>query len=130
MKGSTRALRPIARDEIYRIANEAIRNASAHSGATQLWVEITYRANFQLDIRDNGHGIADTYLLQGRPGHYGLTGMQERAASVGGKLHIRSSPEGTTVSVVIPGRDVYEHAFRWGARLLDRLLFRDSIRWR
>jgi signal transduction histidine kinase len=129
-KGSTHELHPIARDEIYRIAYEAIRNASAHSGATQLWVEITYRANFQLDIRDNGHGIADTYLLHGRPGHYGLAGMQERAASVGGELHIRSSPEGTTVSVIIPGRGVYKDVYGWRARLLDRLLVRDSIRWR
>jgi signal transduction histidine kinase len=126
--GPPRNLQPIARDEIYRIAYEAIRNASVHSEATQLDCEITYRGNFQLDIRDNGHGMPDTYLLNGRRGHYGLAGMQKRAASVGGKLQIRSSPDGTTVSFSVRGHMVYEDAYGWRARLLDRLLIRDRIR--
>jgi signal transduction histidine kinase/ligand-binding sensor domain-containing protein len=127
-KGSLRELHPIARDELYRIAYEAIRNASAHSAATQLWIEISYRANFQLDIRDNGRGMAQAFLLHGRPGHYGLAGMQERADSVGARLDIRSSSDGTTVSVIIPGRGVYEDAYGWRARVLDTFLVRNSER--
>lgn len=111
--GRVRELHPIARDEVYRIAYEAIRNACAHSKCTKLKIDLIYRRNFTLTIRDNGRGIDDVVLLSGRTGHFGLIGMRERAAATGGKLTISSSEKhGTVVSVLVPGRVMYESGGR------------------
>jgi signal transduction histidine kinase/ligand-binding sensor domain-containing protein len=103
-------LHPIARDEVYRIAYEAIRNACAHSGARDLWIELEYNRRFHMTIRDNGRGVSEEILRGGRAGHFGLAGMRERALFIGGDFNISSSPEnGTTVSVVIPGQAIYRN---------------------
>ena len=106
--GLPRELHPIARDEVYRIGYEAIHNACMHSGATELRVEIAYARKFRLVIRDNGRGIESGILHRGRPGHFGLAGMRERAAGTGGQLSISSSSRGTSVSLVIPGPTIYK----------------------
>lgn len=109
-RGSIRQMHPIARDEVYRIAYEAIRNACAHSGGNDLSIELQYKRQFRLKVRDNGRGVDEEILQTGKPGHFGLAGMRERASFVGGNLHISSSPRhGTVVSVVIPGQAVYKH---------------------
>jgi signal transduction histidine kinase len=107
--GMDREMHPIARDEIYRIAYEAIRNACAHSGGTRIDIGLHYRRrSLQLDVHDNGRGIDPTVQQAGRVGHFGLTGMRERALSLGGTLSILSTPNvGTTVSLRLPGNAVY-----------------------
>jgi signal transduction histidine kinase/ligand-binding sensor domain-containing protein len=107
--GMDRELHPIARDEVYRIGYEAIRNACMHSGGTELRIQIHYRRrSLQLDVQDNGRGMDATLLESGRAGHFGLTGMRERALSLGGTLKIVSTPDlGTTVSLCLPGKAVY-----------------------
>src|SRR4030095_8129183 len=56
--GSPRDLVPLLRDEIYKIAGEALRNAFQHSQAKQIDVEIRYEERvFQLRIRDDGRGL-------------------------------------------------------------------------
>jgi signal transduction histidine kinase/ligand-binding sensor domain-containing protein len=127
--GAAQELHPIARDEVYRIAHEAIRNTVAHSGATDLRVELNYGGKFRLEVRDNGRGIERAVLLHGRPGHYGLAGMRERAAGAGGKLHVSSSPNGTTVVLTIAGRAIYRGIYGLRARLLDRVLMRHRKHW-
>jgi signal transduction histidine kinase len=127
--GVVRELHPIARDEVYRIAYEAIRNAVAHSGATKLRIEIAYGGEFRLEIHDDGRGIDAQTLLRGRPSHYGLAGMRERAAGAGGKLAIVSSPEGTTVTLRIPGHAIYKQPYGLCAQLRDRLLMRHRPKW-
>jgi signal transduction histidine kinase len=102
--GDARELHPIVRDELYRIGNEAIQNAKAHSHAGQLRIDLTYGQDVTLRIRDNGVGIDPTYATNGREGHFGLQGMRERAARIGGRLTILSSAEsGTDISVIVPG---------------------------
>jgi signal transduction histidine kinase len=104
-----RDLHPIAQDEIYRIGYEAIRNACLHSNAGELRIEIGFHRTFRLEIYDNGQGISDETLNLGRPGHFGLTGMRERASQLGGKLEIASSAQhGTTISLRLPGHAVYK----------------------
>ena len=66
--GHVRELHPIAGDEIYRIASEAIRNACAHSGARDLWIQIAYQRRFQLTISDNGQGFDQALLRGGKSG--------------------------------------------------------------
>jgi signal transduction histidine kinase/ligand-binding sensor domain-containing protein len=118
--GLDRELHPIAHDEIYRIGYEAIRNACAHSGGTELDIEIRYRRrSFQLVIRDNGRGIDPNLQHAPKPGHFGLTGMRERASRLGGTLNIVSKPNvGTAVSLQLPGNSIYfDHPWKPLARL-------------
>jgi signal transduction histidine kinase len=127
--GSVREMHPIARDEVYRIAHEAIRNACAHSGGNDLWIELQYKRRFHLKVRDNGRGVNDQVLKFGKPGHFGLAGMRERALFMGGNLHIGSSPHsGTVVSVVIPGQAIYKHPSRGLAAWLVDVLRPKSSR--
>ena len=108
--GITRNLHPIVRDETFRIAGEALRNALRHAGAKQIEVEIVYdRQQFRLRVRDDGKGIDPQVLQhQGRPGHFGLPGMRERAAVVGGKLTVWSALDaGTEIELTVPGANAY-----------------------
>lgn len=119
--GMDRELHPIARDEIYRIGYEAIRNACAHSGGTTINVDLYYRRrSLQLDIHDNGRGIDPTFQRTGKARHFGLTGMRERALSLGGTFNIVSTPNvGTTVSLRLPGNAIYlNHPWRPHLRIL------------
>jgi signal transduction histidine kinase len=110
VEGETRDLHPILRDEVYRIACEALRNAFQHSGAARIEVGIHYDdKQFWVCIRDNGKGIDPKVLDgRGREGHYGLTGMRERAKLAGGKLTVRSTLDsGTEVELTIPASRAY-----------------------
>lgn len=56
LRGESREMHPIARDEVYRIGFEAIQNACAHSGGTQVMVELEYDHELRLRVRDDGKG--------------------------------------------------------------------------
>ena len=122
VEGETRDLHPIARDEIYKVAAEALRNAYRHAHASRVEVEIRYdRQEFRLRVRDDGRGI-DPAVLAGQEieGHYGLRGMPERATLIGGKLAVWSETgAGTEVELSIPARAVYATAGArsWWSRL-------------
>jgi signal transduction histidine kinase len=105
VEGAARELHPILRDDIYRIAREALLNAFRHAQARKIEAEITYDDRFlRLRIRDDGQGIDPALLRTGRDGHWGLRGMRERAQQIGGKLEIWSEAgAGTEVDLRIPG---------------------------
>ena len=108
--GKSRRLHPIVRDELYRVAAEALRNALRHAQATQIEVELRYRRRqFELHIRDDGRGIDPELTATGdREGHFGLKGMRERAAISGGKLTVWSAPGvGTEIEAAIPASRAY-----------------------
>ncbi|HTC47014.1 MAG TPA: two-component regulator propeller domain-containing protein [Candidatus Aquilonibacter sp.] len=110
VEGTPRDLNPILRDEVYRIACEALRNAFRHAKARQIEAEIRYDGgHFGLRVRDDGKGIDPTVLGgDGRQGHYGLHGMRERAEVVGGKLTVWSDlNSGTEVELSIPAAAAY-----------------------
>lgn len=109
VEGPARDLHPIIRDELYRIAREALRNAFRHAAAHHIETEITYGERvFRLRIRDDGQGISSEILETGRPGHYGLSGMRERAEQIGAKLDIWSGAKaGTEIELSIPGSIAY-----------------------
>jgi signal transduction histidine kinase len=110
VEGETRDLHPILRDEVYRIACEALRNAFQHSGAARIDVGIHYDdRQFRVRIRDNGKGIDPKVLdAGGREGHYGLPGMHERAELAGGRLVVRSGVNsGTEAAITIPAARAY-----------------------
>jgi signal transduction histidine kinase/ligand-binding sensor domain-containing protein len=110
MEGTPRNLHPIIRDEIYRIASEALRNAFRHAQARHIEVEIRYdETQLRLRVRDDGKGIDPKVLeSEGRAGHWGLHGMRERAELVGGKLDVWSEiGSGTEVDLNIPASAAY-----------------------
>jgi ligand-binding sensor domain-containing protein/signal transduction histidine kinase len=101
--GDSREMHPIVRDEVYRIGYEALRNASRHSGAKRIEVRLDYTDDFTLQISDNGRGIDDRTLQHGKPGHFGLGGMRERANRIGGHITLASSAvSGTVMTLVVP----------------------------
>jgi signal transduction histidine kinase len=110
VEGATRDLHPILRDDIFRIAGEAMRNAFLHAGASRIEVEIHYdERQLRLRIRDDGKGIDSQIVTEkGRPGHWGLRGMHERAKHVGGNLGVWSKPDsGTEIELTIPASTAY-----------------------
>lgn len=93
-----------ARYELFTILREALRNVSAHSGATRASVYLAQDAgNAVLEVADNGHGLPSTDLEQlAADGHYGLVGMYERAVRAGGSLTMIGGGRGTTIHAEVP----------------------------
>ena len=109
VEGESRDLPPLVRDEVCRIGGEAVRNAFRHANAEHVEVDICYDPQLlRLRIRDDGRGIDPSVLGgEGRAGHFGLPGMQERAKLAGGELSIWSEPDsGTQVELTIPASAV------------------------
>jgi signal transduction histidine kinase/ligand-binding sensor domain-containing protein len=109
VEGAARDLHPIIRDELYRIAREALRNAFSHARAQHVEAELIYAdRQLRLRIRDDGRGIAPAILEEGRPDHYGLPGMRERAKQIGAKLTIWSGVgAGTEIELSLDGSIAY-----------------------
>jgi signal transduction histidine kinase/ligand-binding sensor domain-containing protein len=108
VNGHSKEMHPVVRDEIYRIGYEAIRNAYMHSNGTRLEVSLRYGKGLAVCVSDNGVGIDPTVADKGKSGHFGLHGMRERAARIGGRLLIVSSPDsGTEVTIVVPAGIVF-----------------------
>jgi signal transduction histidine kinase len=88
---------------LYRIAQEAIRNAAVHGLAHRVNVDLDLDdTHLSLRIHDNGKGFS---VGPARPTGMGLHTMRYRASSVGGVLKIESQPEkGTDVQCLVPSR--------------------------
>jgi len=111
VEGTPRKKRPLIRDEIYRIASEALRNAFRHAEASRIEVQFSYHEkSFELRVRDDGKGIDPKFLTdEGPAGRFGLRGMRERAQQIGGKLTVWSAPgSGTEVVLSVPGAIAYD----------------------
>jgi len=110
VEGTPRDLNPILRDDVYRIASEALRNAFQHAQAQRIEVEIHYdERHLRVRIRDDGKGT-DARIIsnKGRPGHWGIPGMRERTKLVGGQMEIWSQLDsGTEIELSIPASIAY-----------------------
>src|SRR5262245_22501919 len=109
VEGKSCALHPMIRDEVYLIGREAIVNAFRHSQAKNIEVEIKYTSReLRVLVRDNGCGINQQVLSAGRDGHFGLSGMRERAERIGAQLKVLNRPDaGTEIEVFILGKVAY-----------------------
>jgi ligand-binding sensor domain-containing protein/signal transduction histidine kinase len=107
MVGDPRDMHPVVRDEVYRIAYEAIRNACTHSAATHLKIELRYSQELTLRVSDNGAGFDPAIADKGKQGHFGLQGMRERAARIGAGLTLMTSASGTEIKLVVPGSTIF-----------------------
>jgi signal transduction histidine kinase/ligand-binding sensor domain-containing protein len=108
--GQQRPLRPLLRDEVYRIGREALINAFRHAQASRIEIELSYTSSaLRLFVRDDGSGIDQKTLQAGHDGHWGLLGMRERAERIGARLHVLSRvAAGTEVELDIPAQVAYE----------------------
>jgi signal transduction histidine kinase/ligand-binding sensor domain-containing protein len=106
--GAYRPLPPNTEREILRVAQEAIHNVEKHAGAQHLSVRLDYGpAEIALEVRDDGRGFAMSEETASAPGHYGFTGMRERAAAIVGTLEVTSEPgAGTSVRLHAPAPKV------------------------
>jgi signal transduction histidine kinase len=127
VEGPALPLLSAIRNEVYSIGREALVNAFRHSRASNIEVELEYAAKeLRVLVRDNGCGIDPKVLQLGREGHWGLSGMRERAERIGAKFKILSSPmNGTEVDLRVPSRLAFEPhpsnpAFKWFTRLYMR----------
>jgi signal transduction histidine kinase len=109
LSGKPHELHPILRDDVYRIAREALQNAFVHAHATTIEADITYAERLlRVRIRDDGMGIDSSVMATGREGHWGLQGMRERAQQIGAQLEIWSKAgAGTEVNLLVPGSIAY-----------------------
>jgi signal transduction histidine kinase len=106
-RGAPRPLHPVVQEEVYRIGFEGIRNACLHSRATRLAIEVEYGHDLVLRMTDDGIGLEPAVTEAGKPGHFGLQGMRERAESIGAMLAVESTHPGTRITLVVPGRNVF-----------------------
>lgn len=103
LHGQARPLHALLHDEILMIGREAIQNAFAHANASDIKVDLSYGERaMALSVKDDGHGI-DPAMQTGRPGHWGIQGMRERAAQLGATLELSSDKDrGTTWRLRVP----------------------------
>jgi signal transduction histidine kinase len=92
-----------AQEVIYRVAKEALQNVFKHSQATSVKLLLGWAdKRIRLSIQDNGVGFSPE-TARGKPLSFGVAGMQERAALLGGSLVLRSAPgKGATVILELP----------------------------
>ena len=96
--------------DVYSIGREALVNAFRHSRASNIEAELEYGVNqLRVLVRDNGCGIDFEVLHSGRDGHWGLSGMRERAERIGARLKVSSSAaSGTEVELRVPSSIAFE----------------------
>lgn len=109
-RSATRPLRPVIRNEVYRIGREALANAFLHSRANTVEVEVEYASKYlRIMVRDDGCGIDPQVLDAGRQGHWGLLGMRERSEGIGASLRLLSRiGAGTEVELTVPSAIAFE----------------------
>ena len=111
VNGPTRSMHPVASHEIFRIGTEAIRNACTHSGGQSLTIELEFGRDLTLSVRDSGRGFNSTLLNSGKPGHFGIMCMRERASNLGGRLLLKTAEgQGTCLTLIVPGGVIFRTA--------------------
>ena len=107
--GSVRVVRELAacelareeQEAIFRVLQESITNALRHGKARLIEVKIASDGGTVVaSVRDDGEGFDTRTTSRG----FGLLGIEERAAAVGGSIELESSPRGTNVTMRLPQR--------------------------
>jgi len=122
-RGSLTTLAPHVASEISYVTREAVTNAFRHSRASKITVRLAYETKcFIVSCQDNGCGLPDQPITEAtRRGHWGMRGMEERVARLGGRMCVRStSGKGTEVVVTLPRSRAYHRLSRF-AQFKDRL---------
>jgi signal transduction histidine kinase len=104
VSGTRRRLDASTEHHLLRIGQEALTNALKHSGGDRVELDLAYAAeDVQLVVRDNGRGLPAE--MDNRRRHFGIQGMRERVARLGGTLDVGDRPGGgVEVKVKVPAR--------------------------
>lgn len=100
--GTVRPLPAEAEESLFRAAQEGLTNVRKHAAAREARLLLDYREDgtVLLEVRDDGLGTAGSAQGAG----FGLLGVRERAARLGGRVDVESAPgRGTTLRVAVPG---------------------------
>jgi signal transduction histidine kinase len=103
VEGSSRRLAEPIEFTLFRAAQEALTNARRHARASRvtITVEFTGTASVRLRVEDDGVGASDA--ASDAAGGFGLIGMRERAALIGGALAITTGPgQGFALELEVP----------------------------
>ncbi|MCE9672876.1 histidine kinase [Myxococcus stipitatus] len=112
-EGSAVPLDAMVHDEAFHIGREALMNAFQHARARRIEAELTYDFGMlRLRVRDDGRGVDEAFLRAGgKPGHWGLSGMRERALRIGARMEIWCREgAGTEVELRVPAGRAYRGA--------------------
>ncbi|MFG1609249.1 sensor histidine kinase [Actinoplanes sp. NPDC049265] len=104
----TERLTPVTAGLLFRTAQEALRNVSAHSGASQVDIKVVEEGGMvRLVIDDDGRGFdGDLIAERAEGGHFGLRALSDLISDARGRLVIRSAPAaGTRVEAEVPVHD-------------------------
>jgi signal transduction histidine kinase len=102
--GTPRRCESKVQAEALRIAQEAVMNAVRHGHAQQVQLDLGFSdRTLRLSVSDDGRGFDPAAIPSGNGRHYGIVGMQERAAEIGGRCTIDSVPgKGSQVTAEFP----------------------------
>lgn len=101
--GTPQRLSSESEGQVLRIAQEVVANAIQHAMARQITVRLAFEdQRLRVEIEDDGRGFDVPAAPGSEDGHFGITGMRERAASIKADLTILSGSKGTKVSLVLP----------------------------
>jgi signal transduction histidine kinase len=110
MQGEERPLPEPLKVALFRIAQEALTNVLKHARARNAWLHLSFLPDqVEISLRDDGRGFDPAARNGGSKASWGLLGMRERAALLGGEFRLASAPgQGTSVAVTIPcpGQDL------------------------
>jgi two-component system, NarL family, sensor histidine kinase UhpB len=103
VRGEPQALPSEVATTLFRVIQEALTNVVKHSGAERAAVHLSFgQGSVSAEVVDNGDGFDRSLLGRDRPS-WGLLGIEERAALLGGQARIISAPgQGTCIDVTIP----------------------------
>ncbi len=87
--------------QVLHIVQEALSNVRKHARATQVWVEVQTAPTWRVSVRDNGQGF-DAAAGPPDDTHVGMRIMRERASRIGARVQVASSPDGTTIELLLP----------------------------
>jgi len=123
-RGTPQRLSSEAEGQILRIAQEAVANSVQHAYASMIEVRLAFDTPaLHIEIDDNGRGFDVAGVPGSENGHFGITGMRERAAGIKADLRILSSGNGTRICLIVPipqqGGHFRKLAPRWISRLAE-----------
>lgn len=114
VRGPARPIRAEVEESLFRAAQEGLTNVRKHADASRTTVVLDYRQadRIRLEVRDDGRGLpeaeaeaeAETEVEEAPPAGFGLTGLRERMASLGGRMSLDpAGGAGLTLTVEVPG---------------------------
>lgn len=108
-EGARPEIAGLVAEEIVRIGGEFLFNTLQHAEAGKVRIMINYgRRALKIQFGDDGRGVDPSILQGGRDGHFGLTGMRERAEKIGGTFSLTSRPgAGVALTITIPATAAY-----------------------